>query len=109
MLLKQWLRSKNKTMNAVGAPVKKGQFKSSSKTDKPWQVVVLDDPVNLMEYVSRVLVQIFGISKGRANELMLAVHEKGRATVWSGSREKGEMYVSQLHTAQLNATLEKVE
>jgi len=40
---------------------------------------------------------------------MLAVHQEGRAIVWSGGREKGEMYVNQLHSAQLNATLEKAE
>ena len=96
-------------MNAVEAPVKKSETKSREKTDKPWQVVVLDDPVNLMEYVSRVLIRIFGFSKEKAHTLMIAVHQQGRAIVWSGDREKGEMYVNQLHSAQLNATLEKAE
>ncbi len=96
-------------MNAVEAPVKKSETKSREKTDKPWQVVVLDDPVNLMEYVSRVLIQIFGFSKEKAHTLMIAVHQQGRAIVWNGDREKGEMYVNQLHSAQLNATLEKAE
>jgi len=96
-------------MNAVEAPVKKSETKSREKTDKPWQVVVLDDPVNLMEYVSRVLIRIFGFSKEKAHTLMIAVHQEGRAIVWNGDREKGEMYVNQLHSAQLNATLEKAE
>jgi len=96
-------------MNAVEAPVKKSETGSREKRDKPWQVVVLDDPVNLMEYVSRILIQTFGFSQERARVLMLAVHQEGRAIVWSGGREKGEMYVNQLHSAQLNATLEKAE
>ncbi len=96
-------------MKAVEAPVKKSETRSREKTDKPWQVVVLDDPVNLMEYVSRVLIRVFGFSKEKADVLMMAVHERGRAIVWSGGREKGEMYVNQLHSAQLNATLEKAE
>lgn len=96
-------------MNAVEAPAKKNKTRSRSKVDKPWQVVVLDDPVNLMEYVSRVLIQIFGFSKEKASVLMLAVHQQGRAIVWSGDREKGEMYVNQLHSKQLNATLEKTK
>ena len=96
-------------MNAVEAPAKKGETKAREKTDKPWQVVVLDDPVNLMEYVSRVLIRVFGFSRDKANVLMMAVHQQGRAIVWTGGREKGEMYVSQLHSAQLNATLEKAE
>lgn len=96
-------------MNAVEAPAKKSETETREKTDKPWQVVVLDDPVNLMEYVSRVLIQIFGFSKEKANTLMMAIHQQGRANVWSGGREKGEMYVNQLHSAQLHATLEKAE
>jgi len=98
-----------KAANPTEAPVKKSVPKSREKAALPWQVVVLDDPVNLMEYVSRVLIRIFGFSRDTANELMMAVHQKGRAVVWTGGREKGEMYVNQLHGAQLHATLEKAE
>lgn len=91
------------------APVRKSREKPLAKTDRPWQVVVLDDPVNLMEYVSRVLVRIFGFSREKADELMMAVHQRGRAVVWSGAREHGEMYVNQLHGAQLHAKLERAE
>ena len=73
----------------------------------PWNVVVFDDPVNLMEYVTRVIVKIFGYSKAQAEEMMMQVHEQGKSVVWSGGREKAEMYVQQLHTAQLHASLEK--
>ena len=96
-------------MNAVDAPVRETRTKDASKTDKPWQVVVLDDPVNLMDYVSRVFTRIFGYSQSKADELMMAVHQKGRAVVWSGNREKAEMYVNQLHSAQLHAKLDKPE
>lgn len=96
-------------MKAVESPAHETRTKPRSKTDKPWQVVVLDDPVNLMEYVSRILIKIFGFSSEKADELMMAVHQQGRAVVWTGGREKGEMYVNQLHSAQLNATLEKAE
>lgn len=91
------------------APARKSKAKPKAKPDKPWQVVVLDDPVNLMEYVSRILIRIFGFSRDKADELMMAVHQRGRAVVWSGSRERGEMYVNQLHGAQLHAKLEKAE
>ena len=96
-------------MNAVDAPAHEGQTRTKKKSDKPWQVVVLDDPVNLMEYLSRVLTNIFGFSTEKAKELMMAVHQKGRAVVWVGNREKAEMYVSQLHSAQLHATLDRAE
>ena len=96
-------------MKAVDAPTHEIQTRNKKKTDKPWQVVVLDDPVNLMDYVSRILIKVFGFSKEKAEELMMDVHQKGRAVVWSGNREKAEMYVNQLHSAQLHATLDKVE
>lgn len=93
----------------VDAPSRESETRADVKKDHPWQVVVLDDPVNLMEYVSRVFIRIFGYSKERADRLMMMVHQEGRAIVWSGGREKGEMYVNQLHSAQLHATLEKAE
>jgi ATP-dependent Clp protease adaptor protein ClpS len=96
-------------MNAVDAPVHETQKRTKKKSGKPWQVVVLDDPVNLMEYVSHVLTNIFGFSREKAKELMMAVHQKGRAVVWIGNREKAEMYVNQLHSAQLHATLDRAE
>ena len=93
----------------VDAPAKEGKMKSREKTSPPWQVVVLDDPVNLMAYVTRVFMNIFGHSKDEAEKLMRDVHYRGRAIVWTGNREKGEMYVQQLHQAQLQARLEKAE
>lgn len=94
-------------MNAVEAPVRRSKSQTREKMAEPWQVVVLDDPVNLMEYVSRILIRIFGYSREKADALMMDVHTKGKAIVWSGGREKAEMYVNQLHSAQLHATLER--
>ncbi|MBR9759918.1 ATP-dependent Clp protease adapter ClpS [bacterium] len=94
-------------MNAVEAPVRRSKSQTRDNIAEPWQVVVLDDPVNLMEYVSRILIRIFGYSREKADALMMDVHTKGKAIVWSGGREKAEMYVNQLHSAQLHATLER--
>ncbi|MGJ8697840.1 MAG: ATP-dependent Clp protease adapter ClpS [Verrucomicrobiaceae bacterium] len=94
-------------MNAVDAPARESKTRTKEKVDAPWNVVVLDDPVNLMEYVARVLMRIFGYSREKAEELMMAVHQQGKAVVWSGGREKAEMYVQELHIAQLHATLQK--
>jgi len=96
-------------MNAVEAPVRKSKSQTREKIAEPWQVVVLDDPVNLMEYVTRILIRIFGYSREKADVLMMDVHIKGKAIVWSGGRERAEMYVNQLHSAQLHATLEKTK
>jgi ATP-dependent Clp protease adaptor protein ClpS len=75
--------------------------------DVPWNVVVHNDPVNLMTYVTMVFQRVFGYSKDRARKHMLEVHQKGRTIVWSGVREPAESYVEQLQGYLLLATLEK--
>lgn len=76
--------------------------------DRPWQVIVWNDPINLMAYVTYVFQKLFGYSKEKAERLMLDVHEKGRAVVSSGTRERAELDVFRLHEHSLWATMEKV-
>lgn len=78
-----------------------------SAIDLPWLVVVWNDPVNLMSYVTYVFQRLFGFSKEKATALMLDVHHKGRAVVRSGPRERAEHDVARLHGAGLRATLEQ--
>ena len=78
-----------------------------TKLEILWNVVVHNDPVNLMSYVTMVLQRIFDYSKQKAQEHMLEVHHEGRSIVWTGPREKAEFYVQQLHSYLLLATLEK--
>ena len=79
----------------------------SQLVDKPWVIIVWDDPVNLMSYVVFVFQKLFGFSKERANELMMQVHNEGRAVVASGSREEMERDVQRLHEHGLWATLQR--
>lgn len=81
----------------------------SVRFDTPWQVIVWDDPVNLMSYVSYVFRSHFGFTRERAEQLMLQVHTEGRAAVASGNREQMEMHVEALHGYGLQATLEQAE
>lgn len=74
--------------------------------DAPWITIVWDDPVNLMSYVTHVFMVLFGYSRERATELMLQVHNEGKAVVSSGSREEMELDVQRLHEYGLWATLE---
>ena len=74
--------------------------------DRPWVVVVWNDPVNLMSYVTYVFQKLFGYSKAKATRLMLDVHQKGKAVVSSGPREKAELDVFRLHEHGLWATME---
>ncbi len=75
--------------------------------DLPWNVVVHNDPVNLMSYVAFVFRRIFGFSRQKAEHHMMEVHELGRSIVWTGEREKAELFVQQLHLHLLLATLEQ--
>lgn len=75
--------------------------------DQPWQTIVWNDPVNLMSYVTYVFQKLFGYGREKAVKLMLDVHEKGRATVSSGPREKVERDVAKLHAAGLWATMQR--
>ena len=93
------------------APVRtdKPDIDESSKEDRPWIVIVWNDPINLMSYVTFVLQKLFGYSKAKATRLMLDVHHKGRAVVSSGPREKAEIDVFRLHEHGLWATMEHNE
>ncbi len=75
--------------------------------DRPWIVIVWNDPINLMSYVVFVFQKLFGYSREKATSLMLDVHHKGRAVVSSGTREQMEHDVARLHAAGLWATLQQ--
>ena len=74
--------------------------------DIPWIVLVWNDPINLMSYVTFVFQKLFGYSREKATALMLDVHEKGRAVVSNGTREKCELDVFRLHEHGLWATMQ---
>jgi ATP-dependent Clp protease adaptor protein ClpS len=75
--------------------------------DVPWNVIVFNDPINLMSYVTLVFQRVFGFPRPKAEYHMLEVHNHGRSLVWSGGREQAEHYVHQLHSYQLLAQMEK--
>jgi len=79
---------------------------SKTTTDKPWIVIVWNDPVNLMSYVVYVFQKVFGYSKEKATKLMLEVHHDGRSAVSHGPREKAENDVARLHAHGLWATMQ---
>ena len=89
------------------SPVMDPVDQSSRKPDRPWKVIVLDDPVNLMSYVTYVFRKLFGYSQQKAHRLMMQVHIDGKAVVSSGPREKAEFDVYRLHEHGLWAILEQ--
>ncbi len=76
---------------------------------KPWTLLVWDDPVNLMTYVTWVFTSYFGFPREKAERLMLQVHTEGKAAVASGTREEIERHVEAMHGYGLQATMQKVE
>jgi ATP-dependent Clp protease adaptor protein ClpS len=93
----------------VASPVEVEEPSTTTVTtpDRPWIVLVWNDPINLMSYVTRVLQLVFGYSKEKAEKLMWDVHTKGRAVVSNGNREKAEMDVFRLHEHGLWATMQQ--
>ena len=83
------------------------ESKTKTEADFPWNVVVHNDPVNLMIYVTHIFQLVFGYSKEKAEIHMLEVHRLGRSIVWTGVKERAEAYVEQLHSHLLLATIEK--
>ena len=76
-------------------------------TERPWNVVVWDDPVTPMSVVVVVFRKIFGYPNNKATQLMLTVHHEGRAIVWSGVLERAQSYCVKLQVAGLLATIEQ--
>jgi ATP-dependent Clp protease adaptor protein ClpS len=93
----------------TAAPVEVGDPGTDevAEPDRPWIVLVWNDPINLMSYVTFVFQKLFGYSKEKATALMLDVHHKGRAVVSSGTRERAELDVFRLHEHGLWATMQQ--
>jgi ATP-dependent Clp protease adaptor protein ClpS len=106
----QWLTyASNEQAGTIttAEPTIEKETRSEEDLDLPWQVIVHNDPVNLMSYVTMVFQRVFGYPREKAERHMLEVHHGGRSILWSGMREPAELYVQQLHAYLLLATLEK--
>ncbi|HET7855072.1 MAG TPA: ATP-dependent Clp protease adapter ClpS [Gaiellaceae bacterium] len=98
-------------MSTIVAPgkaeVRDPAAEESEEHDRPWVVIVWNDPINLMSYVTLVFQKLFGYSLEKATQLMLQVHHEGKAVVSSGNREKSELDVARLHAHGLWATMQR--
>ncbi|MGA7096761.1 MAG: ATP-dependent Clp protease adapter ClpS [Acidimicrobiia bacterium] len=88
-------------------PVVRPGSREDQDIDRPWKVVVWNDPVNTMSYVVYVFRKLFGYDEMKATTLMLQVHHEGRATVSDGPREKAEVDCFRLQGHGLWATMEQ--
>jgi ATP-dependent Clp protease adaptor protein ClpS len=78
-------------------------------TQRPWNVVVWNDPVTPMSVVVVIFRKVFGYSNNKCTQLMMTVHHEGRAIVWSGARDRAESYCVKLQVAGLQATIEHAD
>ena len=81
------------------------ELDTTSDISRVWQTVVWNDPVNLMSYVVHVFREYFGFPRDKAERLMLAVHQEGRAVVAQGAREQMELHARAMHDYGLWATV----
>lgn len=89
------------------APAELDTPETDELVDRPWVTVVWNDPVNLMSYVTHVLMELFGYSRDKATQLMLQVHHEGRSAVSNGTREQMEADVARCHAKGLWATVQR--
>lgn len=75
--------------------------------DKGWNVIVWNDPVNLMSYVVFVFMRVLAFTKEKATKHMLEVHRLGKSVVATETREKAELYHQQIQAHGLIVTLEQ--
>src|SRR5215218_6546736 len=98
-------------MTSLTAPAEVEVLEPTSEEDvehdRPWVVIVWNDPINLMSYVTLVFQKLFGYSLAQATKLMLQVHNEGKAVVSHGTREKAELDVARLHGHGLWASMQQ--
>ena len=92
---------------AQPTPVMYPDVDEKQDPDKPWLVVVWNDPVNTMSYVVYVLRKLFGYDELKATHLMLQVHNDGRAIVSDGPHEQAELDCFRLQNHGLWSTIEQ--
>ncbi len=89
------------------APVEQEELVTIENPFKSWNLIVWDDPINLMTYVERVFMTHFGYSRPKANRLMLEVHNHGKSVVAHGLREPMEAHALALQAYGLWATVQQ--
>jgi len=92
--------------STLASPILEEKTDTEEQLDIPWKVIVLNDPVNLMNYVVMVFRKVFGYNEPKANKHMLEVHQLGKSVLWVGEREQAENYAYQLQRWKLQTVLE---
>ena len=75
------------------------ETKTRDETETPWNVVVHNDPVNLMSYVTRIFQLVFGFAKERAEKHMM-MNAPGFAPAWEMAKSQAAASLQTEETGQ---------
>jgi ATP-dependent Clp protease adaptor protein ClpS len=95
-LLRRSVGSRSSATTAVRA-------QHSAKIPDPWQVIVHNDPVNLMSYVTAVFRDVLQLSEDAAKQRMREVHEAKQSIVYTGPRDRAEALARTVQAWHLHA------
>ncbi|MBU0462762.1 MAG: ATP-dependent Clp protease adapter ClpS [Proteobacteria bacterium] len=101
-------------MTSTDSEIKEG-ISSKSKDDLPpmYKVILHNDDYTSMEFVVQILMTVFGKSLEKATEIMLNVHNKGKAICGIYTRQIAETKIETVHNLAtskgfpLKSTMEK--
>lgn len=70
--------------------------KSATRKQPPYAVIVENDDFHTFEYVIEALAKVCGHSRQKGFLLAVEIDSRGKALVWSGTRELAELKCEQL-------------
>src|SRR5512147_2824718 len=68
------------------------------RTMPQYKVILLNDDITTFEFVTNLLIRIFGKNSDEAQALTLEVHNKGSALITVTNLERAELYVEQIRS-----------
>jgi ATP-dependent Clp protease adaptor protein ClpS len=74
------------------------QSQPQTRTTPQYKVILLDDPITPIDFVTGLLIRIFHKPSNEAHSLTLQVHESGSALITVTNLERAELYVEQIHS-----------
>lgn len=91
------------------APQVKPKPDTEQQHEPPYRVLLHNDEVNVFENVVRWLHQLMPLTVDEALQRTTEAHTHGKAVLLSTHKERAELYVEQLTSVGLTATMESDE
>ena len=84
-------------MSTLTPPKERQDIGDRTGLGRPWNVIVLNDNHNTFQGVAFALSSVLpGIDYDRGMVMANRIHSTGQAIVWSGLKERAELYWEQL-------------